>query len=70
MDEIQGITTFLAGLTTLAMAVEAVKAGIWAVITALIFRRFDIVLVRARSKGQKRPETCRGCKIRARREIL
>lgn len=46
MGEIQGILTYLAGLTSLAMLVEAAKAAIWAVIVALVFRRLGIVLVR------------------------
>lgn len=46
MDEIQGIITYLAGLTSLALAIEGVKAAIWATITAIIFRWFGIVVVR------------------------
>ena len=53
MNEIQGITTFLAGLTTLAMLVEAVKAAIWAVVAAVVFRRWGIVVVVDRVPGKR-----------------
>lgn len=62
MGEIQGITTYLAGLTVLALLVEAVKASIWALIVALTFRRFNIVLVRTTTKKEKRRKMTRGCK--------
>jgi hypothetical protein len=56
MGEMQGITTYLAGLTTLAMLVEAVRAAIWAVVAAMVFRRFGIVVVveRHTNKGAKK----------------
>lgn len=60
MDEVQGIITFLAGLTSIALVIEALKATIWAVIVAVVFRRLGIVVRVEGRRPQRTPTVKKG----------